>query len=307
MSSEIKRKNDLKGLFLLKYKITGVLIELFAPLLSDKQYLKLLWKHLMGYSLNLEHPRTFNEKLQWLKLYNRRPEYTQMVDKIEAKKYVASIIGEEHIIPTLAVYEKVTDIDFDKLPNQFVLKCSHDSGGIVICKDKSKLDKHAAIDKLRKGLKSNFFYMNREWPYKNVRPRIIAERFMSDGDNADLFDYKFMCYNGECKNLFVCTGRSEHDLRVDFYDLEWKHLPFYRKYKNADRLPTKPSKLSEMIELSNKLARVVDAPFVRIDFYQIKNMVYFGEITFFPGSGYEKFYPEEWDEELGKMIELPIC
>ena len=261
----------------------------------------------MGYSLDLNNSKTFNEKLQWLKLYNRKEEYTKMVDKFQVKKFVADIIGKEHIIPTLAVYDSVNDIDFDRLPNRFVMKCTHDSGGIVICKDKSKLDKHAAIDKLRKGLKSNFFYMNREWPYKNVRPRIIVERFMSDGDNADLFDYKFMCYNGECKNLFVCTGRSEHDLRVDFYDLEWNHLPFYRKYKNADRPPTKPSKLSEMIELSNKLARVVDAPFVRIDFYQIKDMVYFGEITFFPGSGYEKFYPEEWDEELGKMIELPIC
>lgn len=307
MCAELRKKENFSGFQLICHKLIGIFLELFAPLIGDRIYLKLLWRHLMGYPLDLDNPKTFNEKIQWLKLYNRNPEYTKMVDKIEAKEYVASIIGEEHIIPTFAVYNTAEEIDFDKLPNQFVLKCSHDSGGVVICKDKSKLNKQFAKEKLEKGLKSNYYYKNREWPYKNVNPRIIAEKFMA-GDNDDdvPHDYKFMCYNGKCKNLFVCTGRDKKDLRVDFFDTEWNHLPFYRKYKNADKTPEKPTKLFDMITLSNKLAKAVSSPFVRIDFYQIKGTIYFGELTFFPGSGLEKFYPIEWDKKLGEMLDISI-
>lgn len=298
-------------------RIRRHLIIKFARYFSDRKYLELLFPLRVGYSLNLDNPQTFNEKLQWLKLYNRRPEFIKMVDKIETKKYVADIIGEKHIIPTLAVYNRVEDIDFDALPNQFVLKCSHDSGGIVVCRDKSKLDRKAAIKKLSKGLKKNYFYQNREWPYKGVKPRILAEKYMVDdgGDlkdykvlsthqTSELIDYKFMCYNGTCKNLFVCTGRANNDLRVDFFDIEWNHLPFYRKYKNADVMPLKPTMLNEMIMLSNTLAQKVNAPFVRIDLYQIKEKIYFGEITFYPGSGMEYFKPLRWDRILGDQLSL---
>ena len=262
-----------------------------------------------GYPLNLDKPQTFNEKLQWLKLHDHKPDYTMMVDKYEAKKYVAEIIGEDHIIPTLAVFDSVEEIDLSKLPDQFVLKCTHDSGGIVICKDKSKLDMKAAIRKLKKSFHHNFYWDGREWPYKNVKPRIIAEQFMVEGNRdssvqKDLMDYKFMCYNGVCKNLFVCTGREKHDLRVDFYNTEWLHLPFYRKYPNADQEIPKPANLKEMISYAEILAQHVNAPFVRIDLYTINSIVYFGEITFYPGTGMEPFYPKEWDYTLGGYINL---
>ena len=286
---------------ILNYKLS--LLYRFARLFPDGLFLKLLFPLRTGYKLNLKAPQTFNEKLQWLKLYDRNPEYSKMVDKVEAKKYVADIIGDDHIIPTLAVYDKVEDIDFDTLPDRFVLKCTHDSGGIVICKDKATLDKQAAIEKLRRGLEQNYFYQNREWPYKNVKPRIIAEVYMDGGE--ELLDYKFMCYNGVCKNLFVCTGRAKHDLRVDFFDTKWQHLPFYRKYPNADYEIPKPENLDEMILCANDIASKVRCPFVRIDLYSINGKIYFGEITFFPGSGMEFFEPIEWDYTLGSYINLP--
>lgn len=286
------------------HKVYGVLLEFFAPLIDDKPFLKAKWKYIMGYPLDLKNPKTFNEKLQWLKLYDRKEEYVKMVDKYAAKEYVASVIGEKHIIPTLAVYDSVEEIDFDLLPNQFVLKCTHDSGGVFICKDKSIFDKCSAIKKLKKGLKENFFWQNREWPYKNVKPRIIAEKYMSAG-TGDLLDYKFMCYDGKCKNVFVCTGRGVNDLRVDFFDVNWNHLPFTRKYKNADYDIEKPPMLSEMIEISEIIASKVDNPFVRVDLYIISGEIYFGEITFYPGSGFEIFSSVSWDKKFGDLINLP--
>ncbi len=295
------KKNDFLKVAL--HKLKSFLLMIFAPILGDELFLKLKWKQIMGYSLNLKNPITFNEKLQWLKLYNRNPEYTRMVDKYEAKEYVASIIGKEHVIPTIAVYDRAEDIDFNALPNQFVLKCTHDSGGIVICRDKSQLDKKTAIKKLKKGLKHNFYWQFREWPYKNVKPRIIAEQYLDD-ENGDLNDYKLMCYNGKCKNLFVCSGRSKKDLRVDFFDVMWNHLPFKRKYDNADYEISCPDNLEEMIKIAEKLSTEIKSPFVRIDFYNIDRKIYFGEITFFPGSGYEIFSPISWDYKLGNLINL---
>ena len=294
--------HDLKQLW---NGIPLMLLDKVAPLLSDSALIKLKWKLCMDYPLNLDNPKTFNEKIQWLKLHDRKPVYTTMVDKYEAKKYVADIIGEEYIIPTIAVYDRVEDIDFDKLPNQFVMKCTHDSGGLVICKDKSKLDKDAALKTLNHFLHRRYYYQNREWPYKNVKPRIIVEKFIEDKKTKELRDYKFMCYNGYCKNMFVCTGRDVNDLRVDFFDTKWHHLPFYRKYMNADFSIEQPDNLDKMISLSNKLAKEIKSPFVRIDFYSINKEIYFGEITFFPGSGFECFYPQEWDEKFGEWIKLP--
>ena len=275
-----------------------------APLFSDRKYLELMFPMRVGYKLNLDNPQTYNEKLQWLKLYDRRPEYTQMVDKVEAKKFVANIIGEEHIIPTIAVYDRVEDINFETLPNQFVLKCTHDSGGIVVCKDKSKLNKKAALAKLERGLSRNYYYQNREWPYKNVKPRIIAEKYMSNG-GEELEDYKVHNFNGTPEVILVCRDRyKETGLTEDFFSHHWEHLDILRPdHPQASKPISRPKELEEMIRLSEKLSK--DIPFVRTDFYTINNKVYFGELTFFPSSGMKTFIPDKWDKTFGDWIKLP--
>ena len=254
--------------------------------------------------MDLENPVTFNEKLQWLKLYNRNPMYTTMVDKYEAKKYVANIISDEHIIPTLGIYDSVEDIDFDSLPNQFVLKCTHDSGGIVICQDKTQLNRKEAIKKLRKGLKSNFYWTNREWPYKNVTPRIIAEKYMTNGD-GELRDYKFFCFDGVPRVMFIASDRfnKEEETKFDFFDMEFNHLPFRNGHPNATKPIERPAEFDEMRMLASKLSKGI--PQVRVDFYDVNGQIYFGEMTFFHWSGFVKFDPEEWDYKIGEMIELP--
>lgn len=256
----------------------------------------------MGYPLNIDNPQTFNEKLQWLKLNDRNPEYTKMVDKYEAKKYVASIIGEEYVIPTIGIYENVEDINFDSLPDQFVLKCTHDSGGVVVCKDKSKLDLDACKRKLKKGLKANFYYQNREWPYKNVKPQIIAEQYIED-ETGELRDYKLMCFDGKVKCSFTVQNRFKSGgIKVNFYDRNWIKLPFSRHYPNSeDDLPM-PTNYELMIRLAEKLSK--NLRFARIDLYNVNGKIYFGEITFYPGSGWEEFTPFEWDKKLGDFINI---
>lgn len=276
----------------------------FARLFSDKFFLKCEYKYAFGKKLNLKDPQTFNEKLQWLKLYNRRPEYTAMVDKYEVKKYVADIIGEEYIIPTLGVWDRFEDINFETLPDQFVLKCTHDSGGLVICKDKATLDLEKARKKIEWSLKRNFFHAHREWPYKNVKPRIIAEQYMEDAGNSDLMDYKFMCFNGELKCTFVCSDRfTKEGLHVTFFDNEWNVMPFERHYPSQAGGIPKPVNFEKMKSFAMKLSSNI--PFVRVDFYEINGKVYFGELTFFPGGGMEEFSPEEWDFTLGDWINFP--
>lgn len=286
------------------YKIIDKILRTIAPIMPDKLFLRLLFYHKIGYKLNLSCPKTYNEKLQWLKLYDRKPEYTQMVDKVEAKKYVAKIIGEKHIIPTLAVYNTAEEIDFDALPNQFVLKCTHDSGGIVICTDKSKLNRKAAVKKLRNGLKKNYYYRNREWPYKNVKPRIIAEQYMSN-DESELKDYKFFCFSGVPKYMFIATDRfnKAEETKFDFYDMDFNHLPFTNGHPNATREISKPRGFEEMKQLASRLSKGI--PHVRIDFYDIEGKIYFGEMTFFHWSGMVPFEPMEWDEIFGNAIILP--
>ena len=285
-----------------------VLLVNLAPLIkSDKLYIALKWKLTMDYPLNLNSPKTFNEKLQWLKLNDRNPLYTTMVDKYKAKQYVASIIGEEHVIPTLEVYQKVEDIDFDKLPNQFVLKCNHDSGGVVICKDKSKLDRKAALEKLRTRMNVNFFWANREWPYKNVKPCIIAEKFMTDQSQSDLGlkDYKFFCFDGKVKYLYVSEGLNNHTTaHISFLTLDWQFAPFGREdYAPFDDLPAKPTMFDELVEIAEKLSN--NLHFVRVDLYQINNQIYFSEFTLHPCSGMMPFHPVEWDEKMGALLNLP--
>lgn len=275
----------------------------FFNWLNDKTYLKIKYKLVMGKKLNLENPKTFNEKLQWLKLYDRKDIYTKMVDKYEAKKYVSNVIGEEYIIPTLGIYDSFEEIDFSILPEQFVVKPTHTSGNIFICTDKSKINYKDLKKETTKWLNRNYYYSGREWPYKSIKPRIIIEEYMEDKNTKDLLDYKLMCFNGKVKCSFVCSNRKK-ELYVDFYDLNWNKMPFERHYKNSKKIITEPRNYKLMIELSEKLAKNI--PFIRADWYEINERLYFGELTFYPGSGFEEFKPEKWDEILGQMIELPI-
>lgn len=272
--------------------------------MNDEEYLKKLFKCHMKRELNLDNPQTFNQKLQWLKLYDRKPEYTTMVDKYAVKKYVADIIGEEYIIPTLGVWNHFDEIDFDKLPNQFVLKCTHDSGGIVICTDKSNLDLKAAKKKIEKCLRRNYYWPSREWPYKNVKPRIIAEKYMSDEGKEELSDYKVLCFNGEPKIVEVHKGRFNGQHTQDCYDEFWNKTDIEQyDLPKTDEIMPKPAFLEEMLHLSKLLSK--DLIHVRVDWYFTNNRLYFGELTFFDGSGYNLFCGNA-DELLGSWIKLPI-
>lgn len=276
----------------------------FYNKMSDEKYIKKEFKLRMGYNLDLQNPQTFNEKLQWLKLNDRNPTYTKMVDKYEVKKYVASIIGEKYIIPTLGVYNDFDDIDFNKLPNQFVIKCTHDSGGLVICKDKSKLKITKVKRKINEFLERKYFYIHREWPYKNVKPRIIIEKYMCTKKQKELIDYKFFCFNGNPKIILVCSERfSSNNMCETWFDDKWNFLDIIESSHRVDKTIKKPINLSKMMEFSKKLSK--DIPFVRVDFYEINGKTYFGELTFFPASGFERFEPKEWDYKLGEMLKLP--
>lgn len=268
--------------------------------MADKPYLKLVYFAHFGKKLDLENPRTFNEKLQWLKLYDRKPEYTRMVDKYETKQYVAEKIGEEYIIPTLGVWECFDDIDFDGLPDQFVLKCTHDSGGLVIVRNKAELDKEAAKSIIEKSLKKNYYYSGREWPYKNVKPRILAEVFMGNA----MRDYKFYCFHGEPRMLYISEGLEDHKTaRISFLTLDWQFSEFKRTdYRAFDQLPQKPENFEEMLELARTLSSGMH--FLRVDLYSIENHIYFSEVTFTPCSGLMPFEPEEWDTYMGEWLSL---
>jgi len=274
-------------------------------IIPDALYLKLRYYMRFHQKLNLKNPRTFSEKLQWLKLYDRRPEYSMMVDKYEVKKYVADIIGEEYIIPTLNVWNSFDEIDFDTLPNQFVLKCTHDSGGLVICTDKATFDKASAKKKIEASMKAKYFYHTREWAYKSVKPRIIAEQYMEDDTTKDLRDYKFFAFDGDVKMFFIATERQETDseTKFDFFDSDFNHLDFINGHPNAKVSPAKPQNFELMKELASKLSKGI--PHVRVDFYEVNGKVYFGELTFCHWSGLMPFEPHEWDEKIGDWIKLP--
>lgn len=278
-----------------------------ARIIPDKQYLKLRYKLTFNKNLNLENPQTFSEKIQWLKLYDRKPEYTLMVDKYEAKKYAKDIIGDNYIVKTLGVWENFDDIDFDKLPNQFVLKCTHDSGGLIICRDKKTLDIAAAKKKINKCLKQNYYWHGREWPYKNVKPRIIAEEYLEDSSTKVLRDYKFFCFNTEPKFIYISEGLENHKTaHISFYNLDGTRMPFKRNDFAAFATdPVMPTNMPEMIEKSKELAQNIDCPFVRTDFYSVNGIIFFSEITFSPCGGFLPFNPPEWDRTLGGWISLP--
>lgn len=281
-------------------------------LIPDRLYLKWLFRLKMGYKLDLDNPQTFNEKLQWLKLYNRKPEYTMMVDKYEVKKYVANIIGEEHVIPTIGVWDRFEDIDWNILPNQFVLKTTHGGGnsGVIICNDKEDFDIESAKKKLNSSFKIDIYRLLREWPYKNVTKRIIAEVLMKEDNglnnpNGDLIDYKFYCFNGQAKVMLVVTDRhAETGVCFDYFDKNFNHYPFEQGGPNSKKQIERPKHLQEMWDIAEKLS--VGLPHVRVDLYCVNGHVYFGELTFFDSSGIAEFSPQKWDYIFGNWIELPI-
>lgn len=296
----------IKRILMNPRRIFAGLLYRTARIWPDKLYLQLLYFFETGKRLDLNKPKSFNEKLQWLKLYNRRPEYTMMVDKYAVKQYVADRIGEEYIIPSLGVWNRVEDIDWDVLPNQFVLKTTHGGGGggVTVCRDKTTFKRLDACKKLQVSMDGNIYVSQREWPYKNVEKRIIAEQFMVDESGAELKDYKFFCFNGRVECFKVDFDRFISH-KANYYDRNAKLLPFWEVVCPADhsKVFDKPKNFDKMLELAEVLAK--DIPFVRIDFYNINGKIYFGEITFFPAAGMGKFEPEEWDEKLGNMIKLP--
>ena len=280
-----------------------ILRRLFAKVLDDKTFIKLEYFSGMRKLPNLDNPTTYNEKLIWLKLHDKHDEYAQLVDKYEAKEFVRKLIGDEYIIPTLGIYNSFDEIDFDNLPNQFVLKTTHDSGGVVVCPDKSVFNKESARKKLEKSLKNNYFYEHREYPYKNVPPRIIAEKYMVDESGTELKDYKFFCFDGKCKMLFIATDRSVGDVKFDFFDTEFNHLPFKQGHPWATKEIKKPAGFEKMIKIAEILGK--GFPHVRVDLYDINGKIYFGELTFFHFSGNVPFVPSEWDKKIGEWLKLP--
>ena len=277
----------------------------FARYLSDERLIR--WKYYLNFrkKLSLDNPQTFNEKLQWLKLNNQHEDYTQMVDKYEAKKHIASILGNDYIIPTIGVYDSFDDVDFKSLPQQFVLKCTHNSGGVIVCRDKNKLDVKKAKHKFDKWLGVNPFWKNREYPYKNIKPRIIAEQYMTNDDSSpELTDYKFFCFDGYVDCVMVCLDRHLNDTKFYFFNKDWELLRLNIRGKKAPEGFTipKPKTMDEMFAIASKLS--MGMKFVRIDLYEIRGHVYFGEYTFFPDSGLDPNLLPETDRYFGDLIKL---
>lgn len=266
----------------------------------------------MGKHLNLRNPFTFTEKIQWLKLHDHNPLYHILVDKCEAKEYVANMLGQKYIIPTIGIWDSFDRIDFDALPNEFVLKTTSGGGstGVVLCRDKLMFDKEQAKKRLESSAQNDIYKNSGEWVYKDLKPRYIAEQFMSECSNSqnankDLSDYKFYCFGGEPKYCQVIRDRNTVET-IDFYDMDWNLMPFVGLNPSASngKIPVeKPGSLDEMISIAKVLS--ANIPFVRIDLYLINKKIYFGEITFYPSSGFGKFKPAEWDAILGSLVKLP--
>ena len=272
--------------------------------IKDEEYVKIKYKLEMNKRLNLQDPKTFNEKLQWLKLYDRNPEYTQMVDKFEAKKYVANIIGKKYIIPTLGLWDKFEDIDFTKLPNQFVLKPTHASGNVFICKNKDEIDYKKLKKTVQKWLKRNYYLVHREWPYKNVKPRIIAEEYMED-QIGELIDYKVYAFNGQCDYVMVCFDRIKGETKFIYYDRNWNIKKEFSKdgIKYGDTIKIeKPKNLGKMFEFAEILSKNI--PFVRVDFYESNGNLYLGELTFYPSAGFDNTRTKDCQEYLDRALEI---
>lgn len=276
--------------------------------LPDSFVIPLLWRGVFGKKLNLNHPVTFNEKLQWLKLYDHNPRYTLMADKYEAKKIITELVGEKYVIPTLGVWDTFDEIDFQSLPTQFVLKTTHDSGGVFICQDKAGFDVGKVRMQIEHRLKQNYYLRNREWVYKDIKPRIIAETFMQDCDTGELRDYKFYCFDGKVKALLLATNRQSRtdELRFDYFDREFQHMNMTNHWHpNAVMPPTKPSHYEKMVELAEIISKGI--PQVRIDFYEANGKIFIGEFTFYDMAGYLQIHPDQWQDEWGDLINLKLA
>ena len=270
--------------------------------IPDELYLRIMYKGVTGKTLHLNPPVTYNEKLQWLKLHNRRPIFTQMVDKYEARKYIAEHVGEEYLIPLLGVWNSAEEIDINALPNQFVLKCTHDCEGLAVCKDKGSFDFEEAKNKLKVALSRNFYYQGREWPYKNVVPRIIAEKYMHDEGEDQLTDYKVFNFNGVPRIIQVDYDRFNGHKR-QFFDAKWNHMDvsFHFPSDTKKEIP-KPVCFDEMINNAKVLSKGL--PHLRTDFYVIGERLYIGELTFFHGTGMGRWWPDSFDAEMGTWLDL---
>lgn len=272
--------------------------------MNDEEYIKMQYRGFMGHELNLNNPKSFNEKIQWLKLYDRNPKYTEMVDKYLAKKYVSKIVGEEYVIPTIGIYDSFDEINFNELPSQFVIKTTHDSGGVVVCKNKDNFDIKKAKRVIVKSLKRNYYKLWREWPYKDVVPRIIVEKYMEDEQTKELRDYKFFCFNGKMKLMFIACDRQNesNETTFDFFDESFNHINVKNGHPNSNDIIKKPQNFDLMKELAEKLSK--DIPLMRVDLYQVNGKIYFGELTFFHWSGYVPFDPYKYDELFGSWINI---
>lgn len=277
-------------------------------LIPDKLYLQIKFRLSVGRKLDLKNPKTLNEKLQWLKLYNRREKHITLVDKYAARDYIAKTLGEEYLIPLLGVWDSPEEIDFDSLPDKFVLKCNHNSGGgMCVCKDKSKLDVKKAKSKLATGLKEKYFYSGREWPYKHVKPRIVGEKYMTDSPDVDCFtDYKFYCFGGNVDSVMVCIERNTGNPKFYFFDKDWQLKRYNKRGKEAPEgftLP-KPENMDKMFQIAETLSKDCEAPYVRVDLYNSNGKIYFGELTFYPDSGFDPNRLPETDLYFGSLTKL---
>ena len=271
-------------------------------LIPDKAFLSMYYRWDFDRPLNWKNPTKYSEKLQWLKLYDRQPIYSLLVDKYDVKAHVAEIIGEAYLIPTLGVWDRWEDVDFGSLPEQFVLKCTSDSGSAVIVKDRAGFDPSVCPSSLARSMRTNFYWDSREWPYRSLRPRLIAEPYITDSRSGELIDYKFFCFDGCCKAMFVATGRQSGDVRFDFYDREFNHLDMEDKHLNAAVPPAKPENYGRMVEIAERLSE--GFPHVRIDLYNVAGKIYFGEYTFYHWSGFDHFKPASWDDTFGSWLDL---
>lgn len=296
-----------KRTFRYYFSVLGeIVFDKFAGIfINDEFFLKIKWRLKMGSKLDLTNPSTFNEKLQWLKLFYRKPIQTKMVDKVDAKQYVEQLIGKDYIIPTIGIYNDVHEVNWEKLPKSFVIKCAHDSAGVVVCCDKKNINIEEAKKKLQKGLGRSYYKTNREWPYKNVPRRIICEQYLVDDSGYELKDYKFFCFNGKVK-LFKIDFDRTIGHKANYYDINGNILSFGETICPPDfnKQLVLPSKFDDMIKIAERLSN--GFPFLRVDLYNVRGQIYFGELTFFPASGFGTFTDYKWDEKMGEWISLPL-
>lgn len=297
--------NGIKFIFDKNYRFLVLASRGKYDSMDDEEYLKRKYKSIFDMELDLENPVTYNQKIQWLKLYYRRPDYTQYVDKYEVRSFVSKTIGEEYLVPLLGVWNSPKDIEFEKLPSKFVLKCNHNSGlGMYICKNKDEIDVEQVVLGLEKGLKQDYYLTGREWPYKNVKRKVIAEKFLVDESGIDLKDYKLYCFDGKVKLIMINSDRnSQSKTKADYFDENFNHISMTWGYEQSLNPPRKPAHFEKMKTLAEKLSEGM--PHVRVDFYVADDRVYFGEMTFFDGSGFDAFGEKKYANMLGEWIKLP--